>query len=535
MVLFPPLGVEYNGTHRAMRLLARRLEAAGFAVLRFDYDGTGDSAGRLDDDGRVEAWLDNGRTAVATMRATGVERVAVVGLRMGATLAAEVAQRDERLDALVLWDPCRSGRSFLREQRALRVISLGAAEAPPDTVGAGAPMEVTGYVYTPDTVMDLASIDITKTDGRLADRVLALLRPERPDRRLTERLEQADADWQPAPRQAELVDVEPPLAVEPEETLDDIVRWMDKTLPRGSTEVVLPPANDAIVGHDDTGRAIVERFESLGPVGLFGIWTTPPRPVPGPTVLFLNVSTEPHTGPSRLWVDLARELAVDGITSVRFDLSGLAESPARPGQAEHVVYAPEALDDVADVARAVSPADPANVVLVGLCSGGYTAIDSGITLSARSVCAINPSLTYRPPDVAAGTPDPRRQVSRPGKKWLHALGNACGLVALKDRLPEYVWTMLDRVGIDRSPLTGLERLVERADDVLLICDPGAAKPLRRRGPTVLRRLEESGRFRLVVLDNLDHGMLRRQPREVAVAMLTAHLRARFGRTVERSP
>ena len=44
---------------------------------------------------------------------------AVVGLRLGATLAAAELARGGPVDDFVLWDPCASGRAFLREQAAL--------------------------------------------------------------------------------------------------------------------------------------------------------------------------------------------------------------------------------------------------------------------------------------------------------------------------------------------------------------------------------------------------------------------------------
>src|SRR5690349_12729915 len=56
IVLCPPLGYEYMSAYRTWRLLAERLAALGFDVLRFDYDGTGNSAGVYEDPCRVDAW-----------------------------------------------------------------------------------------------------------------------------------------------------------------------------------------------------------------------------------------------------------------------------------------------------------------------------------------------------------------------------------------------------------------------------------------------------------------------------------------------
>src|SRR4051812_14593525 len=57
VVLCPPLGSDYVGVYRVWRTLAERLAALGFDVLRFDYQGTGDSAGDSAEPRRLEAWI----------------------------------------------------------------------------------------------------------------------------------------------------------------------------------------------------------------------------------------------------------------------------------------------------------------------------------------------------------------------------------------------------------------------------------------------------------------------------------------------
>ena len=95
VLLCNPFGEEAVRAHRAYRVLAQRLEAAGYATLRFDYAGTGDSGGDSDaftpDD-----WIDDIAAAADELRRlAGVSRIVLAGLRLGATLAAHAAQRSD--------------------------------------------------------------------------------------------------------------------------------------------------------------------------------------------------------------------------------------------------------------------------------------------------------------------------------------------------------------------------------------------------------------------------------------------------------
>ncbi len=113
-VICQPWGAEYVFAHRTLRLLAIRLAAAGFHTLRFDYFGTGDSAGDMTD-ADLPGWEADTEQAMEELREiAGASRIALIGMRLGATIAARVAARRPRdVDALVLWDPIISGTDFL--------------------------------------------------------------------------------------------------------------------------------------------------------------------------------------------------------------------------------------------------------------------------------------------------------------------------------------------------------------------------------------------------------------------------------------
>ena len=113
VLLCPPLFQEYLRTHWSFRRLADMLSRAGFHVLRFDYFGTGDSAGQSSD-GTVERWHDDIRAAAnELLDLSGKRFLSVVGLRAGGALAATTKGLD--IKDLVLWDPIISGRSYVDE------------------------------------------------------------------------------------------------------------------------------------------------------------------------------------------------------------------------------------------------------------------------------------------------------------------------------------------------------------------------------------------------------------------------------------
>jgi pimeloyl-ACP methyl ester carboxylesterase len=119
VVICQPIGKEQINTDRSVKQLTEKLCAAGLLVLRFDYAGMGDASGTPMAPDAVRRWCDSIVEAVNYVRACGVAEVALVGLRLGALLAAATAARCGELCSLVLWDPVVSGRTYLREARAL--------------------------------------------------------------------------------------------------------------------------------------------------------------------------------------------------------------------------------------------------------------------------------------------------------------------------------------------------------------------------------------------------------------------------------
>ncbi|MGH9079807.1 MAG: hypothetical protein ACRDYE_06995, partial [Acidimicrobiales bacterium] len=302
VVLCQSFAVETASAKPTFGVLSHRLAEAGFAVLTFDYDGTGDSVGDDDDPRRVDAWRSSVRAAIDFVGAAGCSWTAVVALRLGATVAAAELAAGPGVDAAVLWDPCASGRTFLREQSLIRkiiargeILDDGSVEAP-------------GMVFAPETVEDLKGLFLE--GAHLADRMLVLTRSSRSlSEQVTRKLDGPDVEWRAVDGQEQLVDVEPARVIMPHPTLDTIVAWLASTVGDDRQPVRAQTAGPGRVGLTTDGLPIVECPVWLGPNRLFGIEASVEGAGSSTAVLFLNAGAIDHVGPARVWVTMARSLA----------------------------------------------------------------------------------------------------------------------------------------------------------------------------------------------------------------------------------
>ncbi|MEM9494728.1 MAG: alpha/beta hydrolase [Pseudomonadota bacterium] len=95
-----------------------------------------------------------------------------------------------------------------------------------------------------------------------------------------------------------------------------------------------------------------------------------------PPVLMLNAGVVHRVGAHRLNVKIARRLAAEGIVSLRFDLSGLGDSP--PARTA-VGYEQQSIDDIGaamDCLKQEAGVDEA--IIVGMCSGADNAYRTAV-------------------------------------------------------------------------------------------------------------------------------------------------------------
>ena len=506
------------------RLLASRLADAGFAVLRFDFSSTGDSAGTGEDPELLTAWKIDVAIALESARLASEAPLVLLGHRLGATIATAAAREAGiDLDAMILWDPVVRGKRYLRELQAQQMLAVPGGETDPTSGWADVP----GDDLSSATAAAISRLDLLAGGPLPTPRALVLARAGAEAAALPLVDGVPGGMVEGVTQQAELLNLDPILAVHAYEAVDLAARWADEALgtPRHPVDAPSVPATRLTVDRWASGgrpasdgqpdrHEIVERAGFLGNGRIFTIESEPAHGPVGDTVLMLSAGVELHTGPARLWVDLARQWAAYGMRVVRCDMPGLGESPAESGSAPQSVYEAAAIDDVEALIRELDPADPGRVVLLGMCSGAYNGLEAGARIGTRRQIALAFGWWLVPAELRAGRPlDRRRKQYRSGLAGMRLLmAVAAGRRLFVDH-PERLWLVGSASSV-AAPMRPFRRAVAAGADITMVMGPSDVRhfaPQKRR----LRRLCARPGFQLHSIDGLDHGLLSGAPRRVA--------------------
>jgi uncharacterized protein len=110
-----PFAEEKLWAHRVYVNFARELAQLGHPVLRFDYVGNGDSDGDFQEWCLEAALEDIGRAVDELKGRTSATEVGLLGLRLGASLAAQAAESRHDISKLILWAPIVDGHRYMQE------------------------------------------------------------------------------------------------------------------------------------------------------------------------------------------------------------------------------------------------------------------------------------------------------------------------------------------------------------------------------------------------------------------------------------
>jgi dienelactone hydrolase len=556
VVLCPSIGIEGEATQLAYRTLAVALADAGCAVLRFDYDGTGDSVGAPDDPDRFDAWIASIDFGLDYLRDAGAVHLHLVGARLGAALAARAAADRDDVASLTLWYPWTKGSQFVRYQRALRrMYAVGEA---PDAVNGST--EIPGFVLDPDLTRDLKTLNTGDPSRTYPKAVLVI--------------DAADPDTGEPGRPAfgpegcvrcsgtgvdALFGVELMRATVDAHDVAAITSYIvDQEVPE-QPEAIEPVVRAYARVETPGGVPVVERPVAFGDAGLFGILAEPGEPTDGPflagttrvattggpvpmfgSALFLNAGSLHHVGPGRQWVELSRRWSAEGIRCLRMDIGGVGDSPLTGPPGELSSYPPHALDDVTEGVRYLAPEDPKDVVLLGLCAGAFHSLLAAPSTGVGGVAVLNPLRLPTPGALKSGsmgdliegapvtrTADPAESAeaaspsepASPRRRFLGSLRDKGVFRPITRRMPDRAWWVLQLLKGGRDPVDSIREVVESGAAVCIVLGPDEWPGIGRGRTHELRQVARSGIFEIAYVPTLDHSFHVASGRSEALTVL----------------
>jgi len=443
VLLCPPFGWEDMCCYRIRREWAEHLARAGYTTLRIDLPGSGDSAGDPTDPGQLDAWTravdgaarwlrraneddDTDIDAVGDDRSSSARRVAAIGLGLGGMVSCRAALRGAPIDDLVLWSVPSRGHRLLRELRtftAFEVANVLEAEesVPAEPVEDGA-LATNGYLLSAETVAELERLDLREVESRSSGLQRALLLGRdgmKVDKYLPGILESAGATVTVTngPGYGAMM-VEPQDARTPSDVFELVSAWLQEGepgRPAGESAVAESIAFDVAASDgaaldeaievpreqdemliEHAGVALRERPVFVdGPNGpLFGVLTEPLADRRELTGLLLNAGPQRRTGPNRMWVQIARRWAAQGVSTLRLDLAGIGDSEGDPTVLARVAefYKPAYAEQACAALEMLAERGlPQRFVTLGLCAGSYWSAQAALADErVAAVVMLNP-------------------------------------------------------------------------------------------------------------------------------------------------
>ena len=575
-VLASSWGEEDLCGYDGLRALAIALAEAGIGTLRFEWPDTGDSSAATGSTSLADALAAFDAAATQALALSGCARLAFVGLRLGALLAAHAAVARDDVDALVALRPVASGLAFVREQPAPDVARAAAPAAPPGAVfdAAELPVPLGGFAQPVRQVEALSALRWPSQPSAALRDALLLRSSGAPGRVASDALgrlgvrvrEWAHDDLSCAPAAAR----QPVLAPV---ALAEIVRWLSERAgdgavtattahrvapsPTATADAQLEAATGAVLALSAAGErrwmplraegvAIRERVVRIGdprdrePPLLAGVVSERDAPAAAAGarrgILLLSAGPGRRVGPHRLWVPWARRRAAHGDVVLRLDLPGVGDSArhARPDPGR-----PDAFDDrgVEAVARAVAwlrlEHGVGDCTVMGVGSGAWQAWHAALAgADVQQVVAINPpilpgvpGMSMAPAEDAPGRTDDVPGLASPPS----AFGAVARALAARARHALRLCARGIARGLRRPPVDDLAAELARVsargvalDFVFSAGDSGLAR-LRQEAGRRARRLASDGRLTVGVVAHADPTFAATAGRDALYAGLDALL------------
>jgi alpha-beta hydrolase superfamily lysophospholipase len=568
VVICNPFGYESICAHRSVREFAEAFAGAGIPALRFDYIGTGDSGDVDENIDHVELWSEDIMAAARELKAlAGVERICLLGIRLGALLAT-LAAENSTFDSMILIGPVVSGRRYVSElrmtQRASDALN-GSLElsAKTGTRRAGPqPVEAGGFTLSASSVESLMQVDLSSVLPAV-NSLLILDADKLPSaKRWADRLATSPirVDYRSVPGLIEMSMTAPQFAVVPHAMISACIGWLTEPARAGAGDFHAldqwsrgdaATSLEILVGEQSDRRSrltpISERPVSIPAAGisLFGIVSEPRREEKRRrAVILLNPGADCHIGASRMYVSLARRWARRGYFALRVDLGGIGDSETRTGKRNDEVFPDEAIDDIRRTIEYMRTRyGTTDITVAGLCSGAYHALRAAAAgLELNRILMVNPQNYFWKKGMTLEQIQLAEVVHNPGlyrrrmfsvQAWTRIIKGEADITRIAGIYLQRVRLAAEAVLRDaarrmRVPLPNdlgweLERIVANGVGVTFLFargEPGIDL-LKLQAGSTLARLEDQCHVRIV--DSGDHIFSRREPRALMGNLLSQEL------------
>ncbi|MBT3027665.1 MAG: alpha/beta hydrolase [Candidatus Thiodiazotropha sp. (ex Ctena orbiculata)] len=165
-----PFVEEKLWAHKVYVSFARELVANGYAVMRFDHYGHGDSEGEFRD-ATISIYKQDIDAAINELKikVPSIEKVSLFGFRLGATVAASISEDRDDIASLILWEPVVNGEAYiqelLRSHLATQLSVFGKVTVSRqeliDQIIAGEEVNIDGYELTKSLYDEIKLIDLS--------------------------------------------------------------------------------------------------------------------------------------------------------------------------------------------------------------------------------------------------------------------------------------------------------------------------------------------------------------------------------------
>ncbi|WP_159441811.1 alpha/beta hydrolase [Williamsia sterculiae] len=308
-----------------------------------------------------------------------ISEISILAIRAGCLIVDSMMDRLDAVTRFVYWDPVGSGRLFLREQTTIFRLAAGEDDTPAGVVS------ILGARLSERAAADLGALRLRGAEDRP---ILAITRVEGSDKQVRGLIASkttTNVEVEGLVECAQPARVLVPISLA---SIDVAFAWFDKQLqapreamsPRVTTETRIPVTS--------TGESIVETIETIAPKGLFAIRSHDGRRAQPRTVVFYTNANNGHHGPNREWVELGREVALNGGQALRWDRRGAGESGVPIRNEPVFMYSDPGIADAVDAARYARGLS-SNLAFVGVCSGAWYAAQAGRVIVADLVVLVS--------------------------------------------------------------------------------------------------------------------------------------------------